>query len=193
MLVFRFGKYLVPTYICVKAECIGSEVRTTVACKTLSRTLLNLRNSDTSTVLQSKCWRYEWCGGNAQKTGAAMECVREYFLGLNFLFTFFFKKKSESGYRADSPNRSKLTEIYFRNSPSEIRLLPSLFFRRGLKPLFWRRVEKKDLSKFAFSGDIFRNIVFQIAIDYLLSNPLKHSWLNSKWNKSGINNSKKSS
>ena len=173
MLVFRFGKSLVPTYFCDKAECIGSEVRTTVACIPLSRTLLNLRNSDTSTVLQSKCWRYEWCGGNAQKTGAAMECVREYFLGLNFLFTFFFKKKSESGYRADSPNRSKLTEIYFRNSPSEIRLLPSLFFRRGLKPLFWRRVEKKDLSKFAFSGDIFRNIVFQIAIDYLLSNPLK--------------------
>ena len=35
MLVFRFGKSLVPTYFCVKAECIGSEVRTTVACKTL--------------------------------------------------------------------------------------------------------------------------------------------------------------
>ena len=40
MLVFRFGKYLVPTYFCVKAECIGSEVRTTVACKTLGATFM---------------------------------------------------------------------------------------------------------------------------------------------------------
>ena len=44
MLVFRFGKYLVPTYFCVKAECIGSEVRTTVACKPLAVMLKNHTN-----------------------------------------------------------------------------------------------------------------------------------------------------
>ena len=42
MVVFRFGKSLVPTYFCVKAECIGSEVRTTVACKPLAPIIMKL-------------------------------------------------------------------------------------------------------------------------------------------------------
>jgi len=143
MLVFWLWKCVVPTKFVVSESWLAPKPHCSCS-QPLSRTLLNLRNSDTSTVLQSKCWRYEWCGGNAQKTGAAMECVREYFLGLNFLFTFFFKKKSESGYRADSPNRSKLTEIYFRNSPSEIRLLPSLFFFEVAQNPFFEDASKKN-------------------------------------------------
>lgn len=104
-----------------------------------------------------------------------------------FCLLFFSRKKVNRVIGQTALIYAKSPETNFEIHVQKSDFYQVYFFSRWLKTLLLKTRRKKiDLSKFAFSGDIFQNIIFQIAIYYSLSNPLKHSSSNLKRNKFGI-------